>query len=97
MPAHLHTHTHTHANTHMCTHTHAYTYTRMHTHTHPPTHPPTPHTPHTLPLESEIEIIRQPEDVSSHVGEKITLYCKARSTRYRDKKLVYQWFEERGG
>jgi len=64
----------------------------MHTHPHH-----THHTPHTLPLESEIEIIRQPEDVSSHVGEKITLYCKARSTRHRDKKLVYQWFEERGG
>jgi len=74
---------------------HTHTVTCMHTHTHAYT--PTPHTPHTLPLESEIEIIRQPEDVSSHVGEKITLYCKARSTRHRDKKLVYQWFEERGG
>jgi len=49
-----------------------------------------------LTVESEIEIVRQPEDVSSHVGEEVTLYCKARSTRHRDKKLVYQWFEERG-
>ena len=48
-------------------------------------------------LESVIEILEQPADVSGRVGGEITLCCRARRTKDEDKKLVYQWFEEGGG
>ena len=48
-------------------------------------------------LESVIEILEQPADVSGRVGSEVTLRCRARRTKDEDKKLVYQWFEKGGG